>query len=75
MIDDRIKRRIVTAVRRCARVRHRSWLEKTPGGTTTIERACPILSDLKEDGARPAIGMQGFNDAVEIDDERFPALL
>jgi hypothetical protein len=33
------------------------------------------LSDLKEDGARPAIGMQGFNDAVEIDDERFPALL
>jgi len=47
VIDDRIKGRIVTAVRRRARVRHRSWLEKTPGGTTTIERACPILSDLK----------------------------
>ena len=30
--------------------------EKTPGGTTTIERACLILSDLKEDAHSAGLG-------------------
>jgi hypothetical protein len=56
--------------------------EKTPGGTTTIERTCLILSDLKggrpqrsENAHAPPLGCQGFNEAAEIDEERFPAPL
>jgi hypothetical protein len=30
--------------------------EKTPGGTTTIERACLILSDLREDAHSAGLG-------------------
>jgi hypothetical protein len=30
--------------------------EKTPGGTTPIERTCPILSDLKEDALCAGLG-------------------
>jgi hypothetical protein len=37
-----------------ARIGDRSWLNKTPDGTMTIERACLILSDLEEDALSAA---------------------
>src|SRR5262249_28951919 len=59
------------------------WLHvRSSGGTTTIERACLVLvrfeegrPQRRENAHAPPLGCQGFNDAVEIDDERFPALL
>jgi hypothetical protein len=85
VVNDRIKRRIVTVPARyvppgpspigastvhlssttlVARVRYRSWLSKGPGGTTTIERACLILSDLKENALSAALGEQIKNEAA-----------